>query len=668
LGNVRRLLFLLAAAGALANQAWADSWTQPTPEELKMTAEPAAPGAAAIYLYRDERADDKLHEHTLYVRLKVLTDKGKDYADVEIPYEGRQFSIRAVEGRTIHSDGTVIPFTGKPYDKTLEKTKTEKYKAKVFTLPDVQVGSILEYRYVLAYDDNLVDAPQWYIQLPLYVRRGKYQFIPSAHELLDAHGNGMPASVAYASLLPKGAAVQFSQTQDTYSLDVEKIDPAPEEEYMPPMRSVTFRVLFYYTIARSADDYWRTEGKYWSKETDKFIDAGKLGGVVGQMVAASDTPRQKVEKIYAEVMKLENTSFTRGRSGAEDKAEGIKIKNASDIWAVKRGNGDEITLLFVGLVRAAGLKAWVAAVTNRDRAIFIPSYLYLGQLDDDIAIVELDGKDEFFDPGQRYCPFGQLEWTHTITQGLRQTEHGTEIVTTAAPGYKTNAMLRTADLRLDPDGKVHGSIRITMTGSEALRWRQLALRTDEEEIKREFENSVQRDVPPGVEVKTHHFLSLAEYDKALMAVLDVSGSMGTATSKRVFLPATFFEAGSKPVFVHDKRTLPVDLDYSYAVRDTVVVHLPPSFALESVPKDADIPLPKNAVYQATFKQSEGKLEATRLFVLANSLYTAAEYPALKEFYQKVNAKDQEQAILEAAPAQPDRPQTNGSTTAGSGAR
>jgi hypothetical protein len=144
--------------------------------------------------------------------------------------------------------------------------------------------------------------------------------------------------------------------------------------------------------------------------------------------------------------------------------------------------------------------------------------------------------------------------------------------------------------------------------------------------------------------------------------------MGTATSKRVFLPATFFEAGSKPVFVHDKRTLPVDLDYSYAVRDTVVVHLPPSFALESVPKDADIPLPKNAVYQATFKQSEGKLEATRLFVLANSLYTAAEYPALKEFYQKVNAKDQEQAILEAAPAQPGRPQTNGSATAGSGAR
>ena len=114
-----------------------------------MTAEPAAPGAAAIYLLRDERADDKLHVHITYVRLKVLTEKGKEYADQEISYEGAQFKIFGVEGRTIHSDGTVIPFSGKPYQKVLEKAGKEKYKATVFTLPDVQVGSILEYRYVL---------------------------------------------------------------------------------------------------------------------------------------------------------------------------------------------------------------------------------------------------------------------------------------------------------------------------------------------------------------------------------------------------------------------------------------------------------------------------------------------------------------------------------------
>ncbi len=611
-----------------------------------MTVEPAAPDAAAVYLYREERADDKLHMHWLYVRLKVLTERGKEYADVEIPYEGRSFAVRAVDGRTIHSDGTVIPFTGKPYDKMLEKTKTVKYKAKVFTLPDVQVGSILEYRYEISYDDNWVYSPQWYIQQPLYVRKAHYQFTPTEHRLNDEHGGSMEAGVAYYPLLPKGAQVQYAQTMKTFSLDVEKIEPMPEEEHMPPMQSLSYRVLFYYTLAKTAEEYWKTEGKYWSRDIDKFMSAGKLGGIVGQIVAPADTPQQKVQKIYDAVMRIENTSFTRGHSGAEDKAEGIKIKTAEDIWTAKRGDSDEIAILFVGLVRAAGLKAYVAAVTNRDRAFFLPAYLNLSQLDDDIAIVQLDGKEQYFDPGERYCPFGELHWKHTQTQGLRQTDHGTEVAQTPASGYKSTTVLRAADLTLGPEGKVSGTLRITMTGNRALAWRQRALSTDEEQIKKEFEETIREELPPGVEAKMNHFLALNEYDKTLMAVIDVSGTMGTATSKRVFVPAVFFEAGSKPLFVHEKRTVPVDLFYPYAAQDTVVVHLPPSLVVESAPKDVQIPLSKSAVYQVTFKQQAGKLESGRLFILANSVFGADEYSGLKDFYQKVNAKDQEQAVLQ----------------------
>ena len=47
-----------------------------------------------------------------------------------------------------------------------------------------------------------------------------------------------------------------------------------------------------------------------------------------QIVSPGDTDQQKVEKIYAAIMKLENTSFTRTHSAQENKAEGIKVKNA----------------------------------------------------------------------------------------------------------------------------------------------------------------------------------------------------------------------------------------------------------------------------------------------------------------------------------------------------
>ena len=333
-------------------------------------------------------------------------------------------------------------------------------------------------------------------------------------------------------------------------------------------------------------------------------------------------------------MKLDNTSFTREHTGAEDKAAGIKTKTAEDIWNAKRGNNDELTILFVGLVRAAGLKAYVASVANRDVAFFIPAYLSMSQLDDDIAIVELDGKDEYFDPGERYCAFNELHWKHSMTQGLRQTENGTAIAQTPMPVYKSTSLLRNADIQVEPDGKVHGTLRITMTGAEALAWRQRLLSTDENQIKTEFANYIQMDIPAGVQVKIHHFISLTEYDKPLMAVLDFTGAMGTATSKRVFLPMMFFEASAKPLFVHDKRLVPVDLNYPYGAKDVVVLHLPPSFAVESTPKNLAIPLPKNAAYETTFKQDSGKLEATRVFILANTIYTVDEYPVSKISFRR----------------------------------
>ncbi len=613
-----------------------------------MTSDPSVPDAAAIYLYREERADDHLHMHSVYVRLKILTEKGKEeYGDVEIFNQGA-FGIRAVEGRTIHSDGTIIPFTGKPYEKVLEKSKTVSYKAKVFTLPDVQVGSILEYRYVLSYEDNLFYSPEWLVQQPLYVRKAHYQFNPTDHALLDHHGNGLQESLAYYPLLPPGAQVKYLPAEKAYALDIEKVPPMEQEDHMPPMRSVSYRVLFYYSDARTEDDYWKSEGKYWSKDIDRFMGEGKLGPIASQLVAASDTPKQKVAKIYDAVMKLENTSFTREHSGSEDKAEGLKIKTAADIWEAKRGTDDQIAILFVGLVRAAGIPAYVAGVTDRSRAIFVRGYLSTSQLDDDIAIVVLDGKDQYFDPGQRYCAFGDLHWKHTFSGGLRQTDRGTALIETPPGSYKTTTILRVADVSLDAEGKAHGTVRITMTGAQALHWRQRALSTDVDEIKKEFEDSVGEQVPAGIVVKTNHFLGLDTTGTAFMAILDVSGSMGTATSKRVFLPTMFFEAGSKPLFVHEKRTAPIDLDYPYQMQDTVTIHLPKTMAVESAPKDAQIPLPDNAIYQASFKQQPDGLVAGRLFVLANVLYRVDEYGKLKDFYQKVNAKDQEQAVLHPA--------------------
>ena len=120
---------------------------QPTDEELKMTSDPKAPGAAAVYLDIEEIANDPMHYQSYYARIKVLSEKGKELATVNLPYLKGQDKITDIKGRTIQPDGTVIPLTVKAEDLMVAKNGDEQIGKKVFTLPSVEVGSILEYSY-----------------------------------------------------------------------------------------------------------------------------------------------------------------------------------------------------------------------------------------------------------------------------------------------------------------------------------------------------------------------------------------------------------------------------------------------------------------------------------------------------------------------------------------
>lgn len=652
---LRRILAICLILAPLSAFAFSE-WQQPTTDELKMTSYAPDPNAPAVYLFREERVDDTIHMHSMYARIKILNEKGKEmFSDIAIPaFDASTFNIHGVTGRTIHSDGTVVPFTGKPYDKLLMKEGKIKVMTKVFSMPDVQVGSIIEYHWNLEYDGNVVLSPHWQIQQKVPVMKAHYHFVPSkdidyGYISSKEHGHENTArTLLYSYILPPGVKVR--EGVDGYDLVVEKIPALPDEDYLPPLQSVSDRLIFYYSPFTTPQEYWRTEGKYWSKDFDRFANpSDKIRAAVNGIVAPTDNDEQKLEKIYAAVMKLDNTSFSREHSTEENKAEGLRVKNAEDIWAQQRGNDDEITRLFVAMVRAAGLKAYGAVVVNRDDGLFIQSFLNWDQLDDEVAIVSVNGKDTYFDPGQRFCEFGKLHWKHTSTGGVRQTDGGTEIFVAPGTSYKENTVDRFADLTLDSTGQIHGVIRENLRGAEALHWRQAALRGDESDAKKQFEENLQRSMPPGVQVKMDHFLGLTDYTTQLMAVVNVSGTMGTQTGRHVFLPAVFFEAGNAPLFAKTERENPIDMRYPYTVHDQFQLTLVPGMTVESVPAAEEVPFIPNADYVVKFVSKANVLAYGRLLVLGNDLYGASQYPGLRNFFQKVSADDQKQLALTVTP-------------------
>ena len=185
--SLRRLLaiasftfFIVLVVAALRSPVVRAGFQPVSPEELKMNREPLAPGAAAIILFRQVDRDDTgrtAHEND-YFRIKILTEEGRKYADIEIPYFKDRDNVAAIRARTIRPDGSIADFDGKVFDKSIAKAKGLKYLAKTFTLPDVQVGSIIEYYYTIDLAEEFVFDSHWILSDELFTKSARFSLKP----------------------------------------------------------------------------------------------------------------------------------------------------------------------------------------------------------------------------------------------------------------------------------------------------------------------------------------------------------------------------------------------------------------------------------------------------------------------------------------------------------
>lgn len=651
----------LAVAGWMPGIARAQ-FQQPSQDELKMTADPKAPGADAVYLDLEENTDDPLHYHSFYARIKVLTERGKELASVELPYLRGNSKVTDIKGRTIHPDGTVVPLAGKPEDLLVARAGGAEIGKMVFTLPSVEVGSILEYRYELRYDDNQFSSPTWEVQRRYFVHQSHFKFTPfkgflpgmqnaTSSYLLDEHGNPVNTLIWWP-LLPPGAQVK-TDAGGHFSLDVTDVPAIPDEEWMPPIENVLYKVEFYYKNSRGAQEFWMDETKRWSKEVDHFAEPTKeIKDAVAGLVAPGDSDEQKARKIYKAVQGLDNTDFTRRKDHAELKQLGIReARRAEDTWAQKSGSSEDIALLYLAMARAAGLTSYAMKVADREERLFDPTFMNASQLTDTLILVTLNGKEVVVDPGEKMCPFLALAWRHAGASGMRESVDGRSAATTPQESYKANTLTRVGDVTLDEHGNVTGYFTFSMNGQDALRWRQAALEVDKDELNKRFDRWLKEMVPDGVDANLDHLLAIDDEDSNLVAIVKATGTLGTVTAKRVLLPGFFFETrGGHPFVNEEKRVEPVDMHYADQVTDQVTYHFPAGYTVEAAPQSAQIPWTGHAVLAAKTTPGSGQLTVARQMLRAFTFVKAAEYQDLHDFYQKVAAADQQQVVLDRAPA------------------
>lgn len=680
-------------------------------EELSMTSDSKAPGAAAVYLYREEMEDDPHAFRTVYARIKVLAEAGKSAAVVHVSFpitfvfnaQGNNYGmsstfsqpiggfgsiasmpslaqngedqpwdtdsyagkteIAALEGRVTHSDGTVVPLAGKPSE-VLKFSKGARGTETTFTMPGVEVGSVIEYRYQIRYD-RFLTAPGWQLQQPYFIHKEHFVFTPARAFVPQTYGGGAGVvdslvkdshdnnltDLRYAPILPAGKTLTEDAT-GKYTLDLTDVPAIPQEPFAPPLNAEAYGVDFFYTYTPDVKDYWQKQMAYWMKEVNQYTSTtDAIRNAVHEFVSPSDSPLDKARKLYDAVQKIENTDSSSDGAPLTG-SEFIPKGKVDKVLLNKKGSSNQIAFLYLALARAAGISARPERIASRSLRIFSAQYMDNIQLDTVLVALKIDGMEIVVDPGTRMAPFETLHWAHAGAGGVAMDANNkAEIILTPLQKNTDNSTLHIGSLDVSPQGAVSGSLKIAFIGQQAIELRQLGIKSGSDAVKAEINQMIAQQAPVGVQASVDHLGYLDDPSKQLLAVIPVSGSFAKNAQGRIALPRMFFEAQEKNPFpAESSRELPIDMRYPAQEQEQITYVLAPGLSLDGTPQDANLKWQENAAYQLRTKVEGSSVTDARILARGFTLLDAKEYSGLRDFYQKVVAADQQPLVLSASQA------------------
>lgn len=646
------LFSLLAAADKPAE------WLPVTQQEKDIKDVPGYSGSLAVQLYYDYYKDENDRFENVYHRIKILRPAGMapgtGYADAEILLEPG-VSLQSLAARTIQPDGTIVEFTGKPFDKTVFKHQGVKFAVKTFSFPAVTVGSILEYRYVLNLPIHVVSpVSAWPIQGPLFTVKAHFRFRAFQGLVLvpSELGNSSHHSrVSYAYLNQVDATIPTQKAGNLMEMELTNIPPFLPEDYMPPEQDYKPTLLFYYggRETAGAELFWQDFNKRFAEWMENnFGDRRLIHEVVQQVVGSETDPEQKLRRLYARMQQIRNPDFERPRSEQELKNEGLKTSyDASD--ALKRGYGTQgqITRLLLAMARDIGLDAHLLWVSGRQERSFVKNLLLLDQMDGELLLANVNGKDIVLDPGTVYCPFGYVRWMHTNTPALKIDKgKAAEFMITPAPPMSFNR--RTAKVTLAADGSLKGEITIDLTGEDALQHRIEGALTDDAGRRKALEDEIKALLPAGAIVTLLESHGWTSFDTSVMARFSVEiPNYAAVTGKRLLAPALLFSTLQKNMFKGEFRRYPVIFSYPFTEVDEVTMKLPEGYTLDAPPYRRKSTL-AYAGYETSSSVQDNQLITKRSLHVDEISLPPEKYYELKSFFTVVVAGDGGSAVLQKA--------------------
>jgi hypothetical protein len=636
-------LTLLVSAGVLGQKDPMKFGEIPL-DDLKMTVYPADSSAEAVVLGDFGFASVLVSSTSInlvflrHIRIKILKPDGTRWAD------GQVLLYRAGEqdeGVSQLKASSFILEGGKVVESKMAKTGVfrekfnKSFDVQKFTIPNAKVGSVIEYSYTVN-SPYVANFPNWEFQREIPTRHSEYWAVIPEFLVMQRYMQGYVPVTNY-------------ETKDRSSNDIyEKVHhwvmtnvPAfRSEPYMTTkgdyIAKMNFALAYINLPSRPMQEVMGT----WEKLARDLADNEAFGKTVtgsaflkkdvDQIIAGKTDPMEKIQAIHAYVR--DNLEW----NGTKDfTADPLK-----KVFETKKGTSGDINLALGSMLEKAGFTVDMVMLSTRDHGMIRKEYPMTRQFNYVLAAPRVDGKPVLLDATEKLLPYTTLPERCLNGQGF--------VISATAPGWmniESKVKARTvlsADLALSPDGTLKGGYQMSKEGYDGLEARSRYLSKGKEEFLKE-----RKDEHPSWTFETSDFENTDARDKPFtekhsVTLADHSVNAGDILYLNPFIAGQLHQ---NP-FSLEKREYPVDFgtmkDKVYSLKLT----LPEGYIVDEVPQAKMMALPGNGgrfLYNVV--ASGNVISVTSSLQINRIQFNQPDYPALREFYAQIVAKQAEQIVV-----------------------
>jgi hypothetical protein len=577
-----------------------------------------------------------------FARIKILKISGLDRGNISLgysKYNGDNEKISEIEGFTYNfENGQVIAIPLESESVFEEKISETRFVKKII-LPNVRVGSIIEYKFKKRTPFSINNTPNpWYFQ-------GNIPFKWSEISIT------IPASLSYRIMfggyLPLYIKTSEKSTSAYNGLDAQKyrfvVKDAPafkdesfiasREDYISKVEFEWLSIYSNYTTT-SFSNTWGDLAKYLNFH-EKFGERIKKGNYLNNVIKPFESIEDSVEKLNAVFNYVANNFSWNNRYSIWAQ------ENLKTVFENKRGSVVEINLLLLVLLKEMGIKVKPVILSSRGNGEIKDEYPMLDKFNYLIVSARIGGKDILMDATDPNSVPGFLPERCLNKKACLLLKDTVRIIPIVA--LKSTELI-TINAEMDSLAKeIKGSYSIMAGNYKAHFFRDFCkYNVDGEKglIK------LYKSKNPDWELDAFKTENLKKTYETFKLNFNFSEDLTTASANKIYLHSLFSEGIKENPFKMKDRYYPVDLSYPEESIVLVNFKIPSNYRIEEVPKNIAITLPDKGGKFMFVLEIDGNLIKVRSHLqVSKAYYTQNEYYLLKAFYNTLVQKQAEQIIL-----------------------